>query len=187
MPKKYTDFAESAPTERVAKHLASGSGHVRSYVSLTCPHCNQAFVEMPLECVDRNKASECLRHLRWCDQARWAGVDAPPRKRRAGDVSGPAREACQRTQLSAKIAECDALVARNSCLIERNDHLAARVGSLEEQIVSLGTQLADMRADLQRRDMRERARDNWERRVSEALGFQAPVSRVCGVPKWRME
>ena len=57
-PKKYLDFVESAPVKRVARHMAVDGDDVRKYVTIICPHCNDAFVQIPEECVVTNKASE---------------------------------------------------------------------------------------------------------------------------------
>ena len=37
--KKYTDFDESLPFERIAKHGARDAKDTRQYVSVRCPHC----------------------------------------------------------------------------------------------------------------------------------------------------
>ena len=81
-PKKDLDFVASAPYERGSKH--GGPDARRSYVTIACPHCDAAFVEIAADRLHTNKASECLKHLRVCDAAIGAGVLAPPAKRRAG-------------------------------------------------------------------------------------------------------
>ena len=88
--KKYLDFVASAPYERGSKH--GGPDARRSYVTIACPHCDAAFVEIAADRLHTNKASECLKHLRVCDAAIGAGVLAPPAKRRAGaEVEGRSR------------------------------------------------------------------------------------------------
>ena len=85
--KKYLDFVASAPYERGSKH--GGPDARRSYVTIACPHCDAAFVEIAADRLHTNKASECLKHLRVCDVAIGAGVLAPPAKRRAGAEEPP--------------------------------------------------------------------------------------------------
>ena len=46
MPKKYLDFAESAPHVRLAKQNARDERDTRSYITITCPHCSVDFVEI---------------------------------------------------------------------------------------------------------------------------------------------
>ena len=70
--KKYLDFVASAPYERGSKH--GGPDARRSYVTIACPHCDAAFVEIAADRLHTNKASECLKHLRVCDAAIGAGV-----------------------------------------------------------------------------------------------------------------
>ena len=85
--KKYLDFKESEPVKQMAKHFAKHGDDTRLYVSITCPHCHVAFVQIPSECLASNKAMECLRHLRVCERAKAAGVQVAPRKRRAVSVA----------------------------------------------------------------------------------------------------
>jgi len=40
MPKKYLDFAESAPHVRPAKQNARDERDTRRYITITCPHCS---------------------------------------------------------------------------------------------------------------------------------------------------
>ena len=51
MPKKYLDFAESAPHVRLAKQNARDERDTRSYITITCPHCSVDFVEIAAETV----------------------------------------------------------------------------------------------------------------------------------------
>ena len=84
-PKKYMDFTESAPIERQAKQPPYEE---RSYVDITCPHCNLSFVSIPEESVRSNKASECLKHLRVCEvfKAKGGEVALAPEKKRKDSV-----------------------------------------------------------------------------------------------------
>jgi len=53
-PKKYQDFLESAPHARLAKQHPKDERHVRNYVSITCPHCSAAFVEIAVDNQERS-------------------------------------------------------------------------------------------------------------------------------------
>ena len=89
--KKYLDFVASAPYERGSKH--GGPDARRSYVTIACPHCDAAFVEIAADRLHTNKASECLKHLRVCDAAilrSWAR-DARTGRRRLLIKSAPSR------------------------------------------------------------------------------------------------
>ena len=86
-PKKYLDFAESTPYRRIAKQHAKDEQDVRSYVTITCPHCAVAFVEIAADRLPTNKASECKKHLLQCEAACDAGVCAEPVKRKR-EVAG---------------------------------------------------------------------------------------------------
>ena len=59
--KKYTDFLESAPIRKPCPNGPEGA--TRLYVEVTCPQCNQVFVDIPSESLRTCKASRCKRHL----------------------------------------------------------------------------------------------------------------------------
>ena len=52
------------------------------YVTITCPHCAVAFVEIAADRLPTNKASECKKHLLRCESALAAGVCTNPVKRK---------------------------------------------------------------------------------------------------------
>ena len=79
--KKYTDFDESLPFERIAKHGARDAKDTRQYVSVRCPHCAVRFIDIPLDSLKTNKASECKKHLLRCPKAKAAGVVVAPVRR----------------------------------------------------------------------------------------------------------
>ena len=82
MPKKYVDFSESVPHIRLAKQNPRDERDIRSYTTITCPHCSVAFVEMAVDRLSTNKASECKKHLLRCEAASAAGVLPLPVKRK---------------------------------------------------------------------------------------------------------
>ena len=57
----YTDFLESAPIRKPCPNGPEGA--TRLYVEVTCPQCNQVFVDIPSESLRTCKASRCKRHL----------------------------------------------------------------------------------------------------------------------------
>ena len=59
--KMYTDFLESAPIRKPCPNGPEGA--TRLYVEVTCPQCNQVFVDIPSESLRTCKASRCKRHL----------------------------------------------------------------------------------------------------------------------------
>ena len=147
MPKKYLDFAESAPHVRLAKQNARDERDTRSYITITCPHCSVDFVEIAVDSLSTNKASECKKHLLRCEAASAAGVCPEPVKRkRAADV---ASDAALRVELEAMRAKGTALVASETRLTARNDELAGRVHSLESQMERMRTDMEQMRLEMQ--------------------------------------
>ena len=155
-PKKYLDFAESKPFKRIAKHLAQSSTDTREYVSITCPHCNVSFVQIPSECLASNKASECIRHLRMCEKAKAAGAQVAPRKRRAVAQTVAAESSTGNdvdstellAQLESEKTNSAAILASKADLADRNDVLRGRVQSLEDQMSQLNVEMQKMRAEM---------------------------------------
>ncbi len=78
--KKYKDFKVSEPYQKLAKFMPTMPGEMRSYVSVTCPHCNEQFKELPESSLVSQKAGVCLEHLRTCERAKDGGF-VPPTKR----------------------------------------------------------------------------------------------------------
>ena len=175
--KKYLDFVASAPYERGSKH--GGPDVRRSYVTIACPHCDAAFVEIAADRLHTNKASECLKHLRVCDAAIGAGVLAPPAKRRAGAEELPLRAAstaepdAQRA-LAAERATSAALAASEAKLVGANEQLRSRVHAVESELAGLRAELEQMKLGLSERDARDRARDALLRACTDSLGLTTP-------------
>ena len=74
---KYNDFRESEAHKMPSKHE---SGQTRFYISITCPHCNKVFVDIPEEQMKTSKASRCLQHLRNCPEFNGDVAPAPEKK-----------------------------------------------------------------------------------------------------------
>ena len=176
--KKYLDFVASAPYERGSKH--GGPDVRRSYVTIACPHCDAAFVEIAADRLHTNKASECLKHLRVCDAAIGAGVLAPPAKRRAGAeepppprAAAPAEPDAQRA-LAAERATSAALAASEAKLVGANEQLRSRVHAVESELAGLRAELEQMKLGMSERDARDRARDALLRACTDSLGLTTP-------------
>ena len=175
--KKYLDFVASAPYERGSKH--GGPDVRRSYVTIACPHCEAAFVEIAADRLHTNKASECLKHLRVCDAAIGAGVLAPPAKRRAGAeellprAASTAEPDAQRA-LAAERATSAALAASEAKLVGANEQLRARVHAVESELAGLRAELEQMKLGMSERDARDRARDALLRACTDSLGLTTP-------------
>ena len=176
--KKYLDFVASAPYERGSKH--GGPDARRSYVTIACPHCDAAFVEIAADRLHTNKASECLKHLRVCDAAIGAGVLAPPAKRRAGAeelppprAAAPAEPDAQRA-LAAERATSAALAASEAKLVGANEQLRSRVHAVESELAGLRAELEQMKLGMSERDARDRARDALLRACTDSLGLTTP-------------
>ena len=175
--KKYLDFVASAPYERGSKH--GGPDARRSYVTIACPHCDAAFVEIAADRLHTNKASECLKHLRVCDAAIGAGVLAPPAKRRAGAEELPPRAASTaepdaQQALAAERAESAALAASEAKLVGANEQLRSRVHAVESELAGLRAELEQMKLGMSERDARDRARDALLRACTDSLGLTTP-------------
>ena len=175
--KKYLDFVASAPYERGSKH--GGPDVRRSYVTIACPHCDAAFVEIAADRLHTNKASECLKHLRVCDAAIGAGVLAPPAKRRAGAEELPPRAASTaepdaQQALAAERAESAALAASEAKLVGANEQLRSRVHAVESELAGLRAELEQMKLGMSERDARDRARDALLRACTDSLGLTTP-------------
>ena len=175
--KKYLDFVASAPYERGSKH--GGPDARRSYVTIACPHCDAAFVEIAADRLHTNKASECLKHLRVCDAAIGAGVLAPPAKRRAGAeellprAASTAEPDAQRA-LAAERATSAALAASEAKLVGANEQLRARVHAVESELAGLRAELEQMKLGMSERDARDRARDALLHACTDSLGLTTP-------------
>ena len=176
--KKYLDFVASAPYERGSKH--GGPDARRSYVTIACPHCDAAFVEIAADRLHTNKASECLKHLRVCDAAIGAGVLAPPAKRRAGAEEPPPPRAAATAEpdaqraLAAERATSAALAASEAKLVGANEQLRSRVHAVESELAGLRAELEHMKLGMSERDARDRARDALLRACTDSLGLTTP-------------
>jgi len=186
MPKKYTDFAESAPRVRLSKQNARDERDTRSYVTITCPHCSVDFVEIAVDSLSTNKASECKKHLLRCDAASAAGIRPEPVKRKRTDVSP---DAALRVELEVEKAKSTALVASEARLTTRNDELVGRVHSLESQMGQMRTDMEQMRLEMQQLrplvPLVERINQELDLAgsVPPAAPIDAYVTRLAGLKK----
>jgi hypothetical protein len=149
MPKKYLDFAESVPHVRLAKQNARDERDTRSYITITCPHCSVDFVEIAVDSLSTNKASECKKHLLRCEAASVAGVCPEPVKRKRTGAADVASDAALRVELEAERAKGTTLVASETRLTARNDELVGRVHSLGSQMDKMRADMEQMRLEMQ--------------------------------------
>ena len=163
-PKKYLDFVESVPFSRVAKQQARDQNHVRNYVSITCPHCSVAFVEIPVDSLGTNKASECKKHLQSCTAAKIAGVEAPATKKRELESSEATALVLRNTQLQTEKTE---LLAQNQTLQSDVSTLKTQVGTLNDTIVRMEHKMDAMNHKMDHMDGTIGA-------IANALGFKTP-------------
>lgn len=77
-PTKYDDFIVSPSYSKLAKD-GKGSGITRDYVSLTCPHCNNVFAEVPTVSISKMKSTQCKAHLEVCNKYTGSVAPAPVR------------------------------------------------------------------------------------------------------------
>ena len=91
MPKKYLDFAESAPHVRLAKQNARDERDTRSYITITCPHCSVDFVEIAADSLSTNNASLVKRNSKSCSPSRalHAATERHAQSQCAGARAGP--------------------------------------------------------------------------------------------------
>ena len=105
--KKYTDFHEGIPVKRRGKQAPYDE---RSYVGITCPHCNHSF-EVCVDALKSRKASLCLTHLRVCTE--YDGEVAPKKQTIATADVG----------VQAMQVEVASLEEKNACLEAANAEL----------------------------------------------------------------
>ena len=77
-PKKYSEFIVSEPFQLRAKHQIDDT--FDWYCSITCPHCNQAFIELRQSSLASNRAGRILQHLRVCTAYEGEVKPAPEKK-----------------------------------------------------------------------------------------------------------
>ena len=115
MPKKYLDFVEGTSEFRPAKLPPY---EPRAYTSLTCPHCNVAFVSLPVENIKTQKAGECLKHLRVCEafKAKGGEVTSAPEKKHNDPAFANLMERV--VGLEATVAAQGATIASHDAMVD---------------------------------------------------------------------
>ena len=83
-PTKYDLFIVSDSYERTLK--LGCTNETRLYVSITCPHCNVQFTEVPNDSIDKMKSTKCLQHLRVCTAYQGDVKPAPQIKKTEMDM-----------------------------------------------------------------------------------------------------
>mgnify|MGYP006106840551 CR=1 FL=1 len=93
--RKYKDdVAVSAPYTQLACQQGGVVPIERTYVDLTCNHCNHSW-KMPEGSLGTNRASESLNHLRACKAFATTGKELPPPKAKKSKALAPATEAVE--------------------------------------------------------------------------------------------
>jgi len=162
--KKYTDFLESEPFTRDAKH---GNGGTREYVGITCPHCTISFVQITKENIATSKATECLKHLRVCEAAKAAGLSPPPKKQTAPPLPDLQCVVCTDPDHAA-------LAVRNDALEEKNGSLNDRLRSLERNEARRSVEIDEMRERARAKDREDDRRDQLLKLCLDKLGIPNP-------------
>lgn len=158
--KKYTDFLESDPITRDAKH---GSAGTREYVSITCPHCTVSFVQITKENLATSKATECLKHLRVCDAAKAAGLNPPPKKQVA-PATAPQAVVCTDPAHGTLVVRYDALATQNATQQAEMARLRAEMDQIRQE----------SRREIDDLKTRTRKLEHWQDTVTDALGYPNP-------------
>tara|TARA_B100000575_G_scaffold263178_1_gene238112 strand:- start:449 stop:1324 length:876 start_codon:yes stop_codon:yes gene_type:complete len=164
-PLKYTDFVVSEKEDKRAAH----GGAIRAYVTVTCPHCLVAFVSIPWEHRNTNKATECKKHLLVCQAAKDAGVHVKPpvkRKRVAEDaLVSAAPEAAPTREVEPADSE-----DRNPCCVRTEERMQDRFDALREQMAKMQRSIDDQTSELR----------YMTQTISDNLGIEPPTpAAVC--------
>ena len=130
--KKYDSFTESEPFSVCVEH-----------VSIHCPRCNTAFVDLPSARLSKKKTSECKKHLR----AVHAEEEEVKRKRSAAPTS-PTEEDDQSKALAAMRLQVAALEMEKTSLELQLASREALDAGRDAETATLKTQRDTYRAQL---------------------------------------
>jgi len=78
-PAKYGEFIVSEPLQAKKKHQTEDV--LVSYCSITCPYCDETFVELPETSVYSKKSTRVLEHIRQCPNYDGFVKPAPEKKK----------------------------------------------------------------------------------------------------------
>jgi len=156
--KRYDSFAASEPFDAPSRNAPYTA---RSYVSLTCPHCNVVFTRVPEERVTANKAGACKAHLAACPNytppvPKETDLAAELRKAREAREADRLRHEAERMRYEAEKARSEAEAQRRheelmGQLRDANGQLSSVEGKLstvEGQLSSVEGQLTDVEGQL---------------------------------------
>lgn len=182
--RKYdADVTVSEPFEQLAKQQSGETARYRSYVRLTCAHCATSW-QMPEAALKTNRASECLEHLRQCEQYK-ANGNTLPEKRRKRSASPLAAAAEPDDGNDGDVSDTSSMPSPS---LRARAAPAVAVGtpvrrSTADELAALRTQLADQHKEhmdlLKELDSVRGSRDRWRtdyRAHSREAGVPSPHS-----------
>ena len=139
--KKYEDFVESAHL----RYAKLPPYEPRTYISLTCPHCNIAFVSIPQDSIRSNRAGECLKHLRVCEAFKTKGGEVPVAQKRKHDDSTIVELETRIEKMEHKMTS---ICAENDSLKNENDWLKTENAELETALTNARAAIRSLRKQL---------------------------------------
>ena len=147
MAGKYAAFTEEGP---FLKHVAGRSGMKRSYVEVSCPHCNVMFLDLAVEQLTSSKASKCKRHLD--SGCTWTSVRGPrvedDTEEHTQVVAVPNDELTNRiSEMQKTLEKIEPLELDCKELRTENKHLCETVGSLRVQLNTVEHELSLSKSD----------------------------------------
>ena len=95
---KYLDFIDSEPVTKPGK---KAPWTPTAFVGITCPHCNQKFVELPVDNMKTGRAAQCLKHLRVCESF----------KAKGGEVAAAPGKTSELEKLKEKVASMEGRIS----------------------------------------------------------------------------
>jgi len=148
----YDDFGEGEPFEAFSKQKPHD---LKTYVLITCPHCNKPFAQIIRDLVASNKASKCKAHLAACPEYTPPApreTDLAAELRRAREAHAAEREVdrvryeaereAERMRYEAEKARTEAEAQR------RHEELMSQLRDANGQLSSVEGQLRDANGQL---------------------------------------
>ena len=144
----YDDFVEGAPVELASRQKPYT---VKTYVTLTCPHCGKIFGQVLQELLASNKSSKCKAHLAVCPEytppvPKETDLAAELRRareaREADRVRYEAEREAERVRYEAEKARTEAEAQR------RHEELMGQLRDANGQLSSVEGQLRDANGQL---------------------------------------
>ena len=156
----YEKFAVSVERICNSKYAnANGVYETRKYVSLSCPHCDSTFADIPAERVKTNKASACKAHLASCPvhNAKPTGEATPTPAATTAIVSSVENGIAAELKLLREAREADRIKheeleakheEERQAAKRRHDELMAELTGTRSQLTDVQGQLTGTEAQL---------------------------------------